>query len=241
MKDSELAEVPIAILAGGLATRLGRLAEKVPKSLIHVAGKPFLAHQLALLRRQGLKQVVLCVGHLGEMIRTEFGTGADFGVTLTYSFDGPQLIGTGGAVRRALPVLGDRFFVMYGDSYLPTDFRSAWSAFCESGKPGLMTVFRNEDRWDKSNVHFENGKILAYSKTAKTGSMQHIDYGLSAFAAGAFDELPEVFDLSELHAGLIANGELAGHEVAERFYEVGSPDGLAELEKLLGGEKALTR
>jgi NDP-sugar pyrophosphorylase family protein len=241
MKDSELAEVPIAILAGGLGTRLGRLAEKVPKPLINVAGKPFLAHQLALLRRQGFKQVVLCVGHLGEMIRTEFGTGADYGVTLTYSFDGPHLIGTGGAVRKALPILGDRFLVMYGDSYLPIAFPSVWSAFCESGKPGLMTVFRNENRWDTSNVHFENGTILAYSKKEKTGAMQHIDYGLSAFAAGAFDNTPEVFDLSELHAGLIAKGKLAGHEVHERFYEVGSPEGLAELEKLLGGEKALTR
>ena len=239
MKDPEIADFPIAILAGGLGTRLGPLANSVPKSLIPVAGKPFLAHQLALLRKQGIKQLVVCAGHLGEKIKSQFGNGADYDVSLKYSFDGPRLLGTGGAVRKALPLLGDRFFVMYGDSYLPTDFQTVLSAFRQSRKTALMTVFHNEDRWNTSNVQFENGTILAHSKKERTESMQYIDYGLNVFAAGAFDHSPEAFDLSELHARLIARGELAGYEVHERFYEIGSPQGLAELEKLLSSQKAL--
>ncbi len=239
MKDPEIADFPIAILAGGMASRLGPLAEKLPKSLIPVAGKPFLSHQLALLHKQGFKQVVLCAGHLGEKIKSQFGNGADYGVSLKYSFDGPHLLGTGGAVGKALPLLGDRFFVMYGDSYLPTDFGAVLSAFCQSRKTALMTVFRNENRWDTSNVQFENGAILAHSKREKTESMQYIDYGLNVFAARAFDHSPEAFDLSELHSRLIARGELAGYEVQERFYEIGSPRGLNELEGLLSSKKAL--
>ena len=129
MKGAELADFPIAVLAGGLATRLGPLAENLPKSLLSVAGEPFLAHQLALLRNQGIKRAVLCVGHLGEKVNAAFGNGASFGMTLEYSYDGPRLIGTGGAVRKALPLLGDQFFVMYGDSYLPIDFEPIASAF----------------------------------------------------------------------------------------------------------------
>ena len=241
MREFELAKVPIAILAGGLGTRLGPRAEKMPKSLIRVAGQPFLAHQLTFLRKQGLKQIVICVGHLGEMIQAQFGNGADFDMTLKYSFDGPSLLGTGGALRKALPLLGNQFFVIYGDSYLPTDFGAVLSAFHESGKTALMTVFHNQNRWDASNVHFENGRILAYSKSEKTDSMHHIDYGLSLFTTRAFDGTPEKFDLAGLQGRLLAKGELAGYEVHERFYEIGSPDGLAELGKLLRSEKAINR
>ena len=241
MKGAELADFPIAVLAGGLATRLGPLAENLPKSLLSVAGEPFLAHQLALLRNQGIKRAVLCVGHLGEKVNAAFGNGASFGMTLEYSYDGPRLIGTGGAVRKALPLLGDQFFVMYGDSYLPIDFEPIASAFCQSGKAGLMTVFRNENRWDTSNVRFENGRILEYSKGHPTASMHHIDYGLSVFAARAFAGTTEVFDLSELLVRLIAQGDLAGHEVQQRFYEIGSPRGLDELEKFLSSKKATVR
>jgi len=238
MKGAELADFPTAILAGGLATRLGPVAENMPKSLVSVAGEPFLAHQLALLRSQGIRRVVLCVGHLGEKIRSAFGDGAGFGVALEYSYDGPRLIGTGGAVRKAVPLLGDRFFVMYGDSYLPIDFKLVASAFCKSGKAGLMTVFRNEKRWDTSNVQFENGRILEYSKQQPTESMNYIDYGLSAFSGRAFAGAPESFDLSELHVRLLAKGELAGHEVHQRFYEIGSVYGLTELNAFLRQQKA---
>jgi NDP-sugar pyrophosphorylase family protein len=233
MTGIELADFPTAILAGGLATRLGSLTENMPKSLVQVSGKPFLAHQLTLLRKQGIERVVLCVGHLSEMIRDQFGDGANFGIALEYSFDGPRPVGTGGALRKALPILGDNFFVLYGDSYLPIDFAPVASAFCQSGKAGLMTVFRNENRWDTSNVRFENGRILEYSKGQQTSQMHHIDYGLSIFSSRAFATMPEVFDLSDLMVRLLAKGELAAHEVDQRFYEIGSPTGLVELENFL--------
>jgi NDP-sugar pyrophosphorylase family protein len=241
MTGLELADFPTAILAGGLATRLGSLTENIPKSLVQVSGEPFLAHQLALLRNQGIKRVVLCVGHLGDMIKAAFGNGGNFGLGLDYSFDGPSLIGTGGAVRKALPLLGDQFFVMYGDSYLPIEFPPVASAFCQSGKAALMTVFRNENRWDTSNVQFENGRILACSKGNPTATMHHIDYGLSVFSARAFAGTPEAFDLSELMVRLLAEEELGAHEVDTRFYEVGSPGGLVELDKFLKQQKATAR
>ena len=172
------------------------------------------------------------------MIEAQFGNGADYGVALQYSYDGPLLVGTGGAVRKALPLLGDHFFVMYGDSYLPIDFNVVASAFCKSKKSALMTVFRNENRWDTSNVRFENGRIFEYSKGQPTASMHHIDYGLSVFSARAFANAPEAFDLSELHVRLLAKGELAGHEVYQRFYEIGSVDGLSELDAFLRQQKA---
>ncbi len=152
--------LPAAILAGGLATRLGPLTEGLPKSLVEVAGQPFIVHQLRLLHRNGITQIVLCVGHLGEQIQAAVGDGRRWGVHLEYSFDGPQLMGTGGAIRQALPLLGDRFFVLYGDSYLDCDYQAARRAFAASGKLALMTVFRNENRWDPSNVVFQDGQIL---------------------------------------------------------------------------------
>ncbi len=241
MKGAKPAAFPVAILAGGLATRLGPLARDTPKSLVRVAGEPFLKHQLALLRKQGIRRVVLCVGYLGEKIKSVFGDGAGFGIALEYSFDGPRLIGTGGAVRQAIRLLGDQFFVMYGDSYLPIDFEPVVSAFCESGKAALMTVFRNENRWDTSNVQFENGRILEFSKGRPTAAMHHLDYGLSVFSARAFAGMPEAFDLSELMGRLLAENELAAHEVDRRFYEIGSPGGLVELDKFLKQEKATAR
>ena len=147
-------DIPVAILAGGLATRLRPITEKIPKSLVPVAGKPFLAHQLELLHARGIRRAVLCIGHLGEMIQRDFGDGAAFGVKLDYSFDGEKLLGTGGAIKRALPLLGDEFFVLYGDSYLPVEYAPVAEFFHRSGKPGLMTVYRNEGSYDTSNVVF---------------------------------------------------------------------------------------
>jgi NDP-sugar pyrophosphorylase family protein len=241
MTGVELGDFPTAILAGGMATRLGSLAKRIPKSLVSVSGEPFLAHQLTLLRNKRIKRVVLCVGHLGEMIQAKFGDGAQFGIALEYSFDGPRPLGTGGALRKALPLLGSHFFVLYGDSYLPIDFEPVADAYCRSGKAGLMTVFRNENRWDTSNVRFEGSRVLEYSKSRQTAQMHHIDYGLSVFSTRAFAEMPEVFDLSDLIARLLARGELAGHEVDKRFYEVGSPQGLAELEAFLAQQNAEAR
>jgi len=230
-----LSSIPVAILAGGLATRLRPLTEKIPKVLLPVAGKPFLAHQLELLRRQGIRRVVLCLGYLGEMVTSQFGDGHDWGVQLEYSFDGPTLLGTGGALRQALSKLGEKFFVLYGDSYLTAQFGLVADAFEQSGRRGLMTVYRNEGLYDTSNVLFRDGRIVIYDKTARLPEMRHIDYGLSLFRASVFEEWPEQgrFDLAEVMRRLVARGELAGFELPERFYEIGSPAGLAELERLL--------
>ena len=226
---------PVAILAGGLATRLRPLTEKVPKILLPVAGKPFLARQLELLRGQGIHRVVLCLGYLGEKVVEEFGDGRAWGVELDYSFDGPTLLGTGGALRQALPKLGGKFFVLYGDSYLTTPFAPVAESFERSGRRGLMTVYRNEGLYDTSNVVFRDGQILVYDKQARRPEMRHIDYGLSVFQAPVFQEWPagKPFDLAEVMGQLVARHDLAGFEVPERFYEIGSPAGLAELETLL--------
>jgi len=196
----DLSQWPVAILAGGLATRLRPMTEKIPKALISVADQPFLAHQLRLLSNAGIHRAVLCVGYRGEMIEHEFGDGQRFGVELSYSFDGPELLGTGGAVKKALPFLGEHFFVLYGDSYLPIDYAAPARAFAASGKLGLMTVFRNEGRWDRSNVLFEKGAIKSYNKNQPIAEMKHIDYGLGLFRPEAFGHWPndKPFDLADV-------------------------------------------
>jgi NDP-sugar pyrophosphorylase family protein len=228
-------DIPVAILAGGLATRLRPITEKIPKSLIPVAGKPFLAHQLELLHARGIRRVVLCIGFLGEMIQREFGDGSAYGVKLDYSFDGPKLLGTGGAIKRALPLLGPEFFVLYGDSYLPLQYAPVADFFHHSGKLGLMTVYRNEGKYDTSNVVFRDGQIVVYDKKAKSPEMRHIDYGLSLFKASVFEAYAtgQVFDLADVMGKLVREKQLAGFVVPERFYEMGSRAGLAELETIL--------
>jgi NDP-sugar pyrophosphorylase family protein len=231
-------DTPVAILAGGLATRLRPITEKIPKSLVAVAGKPFLAHQLELLHSRGIRHAVLCVGHLGEMIERDFGREA-CGVKLDYSFDGPKLLGTGGAIKRALPMLGGEFFVLYGDSYLPIEYRPIAEFFRRSAKLGCMTVYHNEGRYDTSNVVFADGEIKVYDKKSRLPEMRHIDYGLSVFKAAAFDEYSaeQPFDLAEVMGKLVREKQLAGYEVKERFYEIGSPGGLRELESVLAAGK----
>lgn len=229
-----LSQIPVAILAGGLATRLRPITEKIPKSLVPVAGRPILAHQLELLHARGLRHAVLCIGFLGEMIQREFGNEA-FGIKLDYSFDGEKLLGTGGAIKRALPKLGEDFFILYGDSYLPIQYAPVADAFHRSGKPGLMTVYRNEGKYDTSNVVFRDGEIIIYDKKLKSPEMRHIDYGLSMFKASVFEAYPadEKFDLAEVMGKLVSEKQLAGYDTGERFYEMGSPAGLTELEALL--------
>ena len=234
-----LAKYPVAILAGGLATRLRPITEKIPKVLVPVAGRPFLAHQLDLLHGQGIKRVVLCLGHLGEMVEREFGEGTADRIELQYSYDGPALLGTGGAVKRALPMLGDKFFVLYGDSYLPIPFAPVAEFFERSSKLGLMTVYRNEGKYDTSNVVFGDGEIKVYDKKQRLPAMQHIDYGLSMFRREVFERYPadKAFDLAEVMRDLVAEKQLVGFEVKERFYEIGSPAGLDELNALLSDRK----
>jgi NDP-sugar pyrophosphorylase family protein len=233
--ETDIAGWPVAILAGGMATRLRPITEKIPKALVTVAGEPFLAHQLRLLSGAGLRHVVVCAGYLGEMIEAEFGDGARFEMQIEYSYDGPHLLGTGGALRRALPLLRENFFVLYGDSYLPIDYREAGRVFLASEKPALMTVYKNDGRWDTSNVWFDGKQILRYDKKDLGPEMRHIDYGLGVLCAEMMNRWPdnEAFDLADVYRCLVAEKQLAGHEVTQRFYEIGSPEGLAELDILL--------
>jgi len=223
---------PVAILAGGLATRLHPLTQNIPKALIEVAGKPFICRQLDFLRLQGITKVVMCVGYRGEQIEALVGDGKAFGLKVLYSYDGPTLLGTGGALRRALLFLSKQFFVLYGDSYLPCDFPAVQKAFVESGKPALMAVLRNEDRWDKSNVIFREGRIVEYDKLAPNPEMDYIDYGVGILSAAVLESYVEgrVFDLADVYHELSLAKQLAGFEVHERFYEIGSRHGLKEAE-----------
>jgi|HubBroStandDraft_6_1064221.scaffolds.fasta_scaffold349403_1 dTDP-glucose pyrophosphorylase len=226
---------PVALLAGGLATRLRPLTEKIPKSLVEVNGEPFLAHQLRLLRSHGIRRVVVCVGHLGEMVEEFAGDGSRFGLQVEYSHDGPTLQGTAGALRNALPLLGSPFFAAYGDSYLECDYRDVERRFEASGKLGLMTVFRNEGLWDSSNVEYDGSRIVAYDKRQRTERMRHIDWGLGIFRGAAFD-LPEnaaAGDLAVVYQNLLRQGELAAYEAGRRFYEIGSFSGIEELSHYL--------
>lgn len=228
-------DLPVALLAGGLATRLRPITEKVPKLLVEVAGEPFFSHQIRLLKSAGLTRLVLCVGYLGEKIVELYGDGSRWGVRLDYAFDGPKLLGTGGALIAALPKLGDAFYVLYGDSYLPIDYRAVGDAFLRSGRLGLMTVYENRGRYDTSNVWFEGGELKVYDKKQRLPQMHHIDYGLGVFRAAAFDGFPRdaVVDLAAVQTQLCRRGQLAGYEIAQRFYEIGSHEGLAELDTLL--------
>jgi len=226
---------PLAILAGGLAKRLHPITRMIPKSLIEINGSPFIVHQLRLLSNNGIKKVVICAGYLGEKIVEYLDKNEKFGIEIHYSFDGPVLLGTGGAVKKALPLLGDNFFVIYGDSYLQCDYRLIQQAYQNSRKMGLMTIYRNEGKWDKSNVEYSDGRIVNYDKSESTDRMQFIDYGLGIFNKRAFDQMPEnvPFDLSIIYKNLIACDELFAFEVSSRFYEIGTQKGIADLENYL--------
>lgn len=232
--------LPIAILAGGLATRLRPVTDAIPKALVDVAGRPFAEHQIELLARNGVTRVVFCVGHLGNQIKQAIGDGDRFGAEIEYVDDGPVLLGTGGAIRRALPLLGDEFLVMYGDSYLECDYQLVARTFQQSAKQGLMTIFRNEGKWEASNVKFEGDAVVAYDKLRPDGTFQHVDYGLGAFRAETFLDRPEdkAFDLTEIYRDLISRHQLAALEVPTRFFEIGSITGLLETRRHLAGSGA---
>jgi NDP-sugar pyrophosphorylase family protein len=233
----------VAILAGGLATRLRPVALTIPKSMVEVAGEPFIAHQLRLLTRAGIRNVVICSGHLGSQIEAFVGDGVRFGCAVRYSADGARPLGTGGALRKALPLLEPEFMVMYGDSYLPIDLRAAYAAFRNAGLPGLMTVFRNEGRFDTSNADFASGRIMRYDKSNPTAAMKYIDYGLGVLRRDCLTEFDagQPFDLAELYRRLAGRHALAGYEADRRFFEIGSPAGLAETRAFLAGRAQRAR
>lgn len=226
--------LPVCILAGGRGTRLGSRTDEIPKPLIPVAGEPFLFHQLRLLRRHGARRVVLCVGYLGEQIEAAVGDGRELGLEVAYAHDSPDLDGTAGALRGALELLGAEFLVLYGDTYLRIDYAAVERAFRDSGLLALMTVLRNEGRWDSSNALYADGRVLRYDKGDPTPDMQWIDYGLGALRAEALEVAPAESDLAGLYTELAARGLLAGYEAGERFYEIGTPEGLRETTAFLG-------
>lgn len=230
---------PIVILAGGLATRLRPLTETLPKSLIPINGEPFIAHQLRLLHTQGIQHVVMCIGYLGDMIIDFVEDGSQFGVTVDYSTEGPTLLGTAGAIKQALPLLPNNFFVLYGDSYLLCDYTAIQQSYMNAKKIALMTIFHNQDQWDTSNIECVNQQILAYNKDIQTPRMHYIDYGLGIFNKSAFDFIQdhEVYDLALLYQQCLSQKQLAAYEVKQRFYEIGSMTGIEELSAFLTQQK----
>ena len=229
------------ILAGGLGTRLGRLTATVPKNLVSVLGQPFASHLLLLLARSGVTRVTYCIGHLGDQIRSFVGDGSRWGLAVDYVEDGDTLLGTAGALRAAVDqgVVGDAFFVTYGDSYLPVNYRKIWQAFSSSDADAMMTVVNNRGLWDKSNVDMSNGRITVYAKAGQQGhtdDMGYIDFGLLCMT-GRFveDAIPpgQILNLHDVLNKLSLAGQLAGLEVTERFYEAGSVSGICDLERYL--------
>jgi MurNAc alpha-1-phosphate uridylyltransferase len=225
-------KMQVVILAGGLATRLGYLTTELPKSMVSILGKPFLEYQLELLRKEGINNIVLCVGHLSEKIENYFGAGQSFGVSITYSHE-EKLVGTAGALKKAEAFLDDVFFTLYGDSYVFLDFTAAMSYFRAQDKLALMTVYKNHNQYDKSNTAVESGLVKRYGKLEKTEDMVYIDYGANLFRREVLEMIPkdETYSLDQLFPRLIERQELLSFEVKERFYEIGSPQGLKEFEE----------
>jgi NDP-sugar pyrophosphorylase family protein len=216
-----------------LGSRLGERVADTPKPLLEVAGEPFLMHQLRLLSSHGAGEVVLCVGYRGEQIQSRIGE-QRFGMLIRYSFDAPGLDGTLGAIRRALPLLGERFLVLYGDTYLRIDYGAVARRWAESGLPAVMTVLRNEGRWDTSNVVYRDGMVLRYDKRSPTPEMRWIDYGLGGLTAHSLERVSaSEGELAVLYERLAEGGELLGFEASERFYEIGTTRALMETDAFL--------
>ena len=227
--------LPIAILAGGFATRLGEFSKNLPKSLIDINGRPFVDWQMELLADAGYTKFIFCLSHKSTLIQGHLGDGSKFGVQIKYSLDGDAQLGTGGAIKKALPLLGSKFAVIYGDSYLPIDFNKVEKNFIQTRAQALMTVYRNEGSFDSSNVEFVKGQLTKYDKKNTNPRMFYIDYGLSYFQNQVFDTYPSdtSFDLSEVSYALSQSKKLSGFEVFRRFYEIGSVSGIRDLSTAL--------
>lgn len=223
------------VLAGGLGTRLRPLTDTVPKALIPVAGRPFIEYQIEQFRRHGVTDLIICVGHLGYLIEEHLGDGRRFDTSIRYGYEREGLLGTAGAVKNVEPLLEDAFFVQYGDSYLLADYRDVMAYFRRHDAPGLMVVYKNEDRWDRSNVIIDGNRVREYDKSRKLPGMVYIDFGLSVFRREVFSNIPPgvATDLSTVNQYLIDQGQLLAYETYHRFYEVGSPQGLREFEALV--------
>ena len=223
------------ILAGGLATRLRPITNKIPKSMIKIKNNSFLEYQIELLRRNDISEIILCVGYLGEQIEEYFGNGKKLGVNIKYSYENEQLLGTGGTIRNALDLLNNYFFVLYGDSYLDVNYKEIYNYFLKINYPSLLVIYKNNNKWDRSNVIFKNGIVEVYDKNNYIPEMEFIDYGLSILSKRVLMRIPEnvSYDLANLYKGLSVEKRLAGYEVLERFYEIGSKEGLREFKNYI--------
>jgi N-acetyl-alpha-D-muramate 1-phosphate uridylyltransferase len=226
------------ILAGGLGTRLKPMTETIPKALTPVLGTPFIDYQVKLLRGAGVKDFVVCIGHLGEMIESHLGDGRRFGVRVDYSRDGPELLGPAGALKRAESHLQDSFFVTYGDAYLRAPYPRIMDALLESDRLGLMVVFRNNGRYGRSDIVVESGMVTRYDKKRSFDGMNWINFGVSALRKQALRAIPDgrACGEEEFYGGLIREGQLMAYPVADRFYEIGTPSTLAEFERFISRE-----
>ena len=223
------------ILAGGLGTRMRPLTRDLPKCLLPVEGRPFLEHQLRLLASRGVRDIVLCLGYLGDQVLDYFGDGHRFGVRLTYAWERQGLLGTAGAIRNAEALLAPEFFVAYGDSYLLLDYAGIMRRFRKTDALGMMVVYRNEGRLEPSNVVVRDGRVAAYDKTARLPGMAHVNQGLSVLRRRALKLIPPglPFTQEDLYRMLARRGQLLAYETSQRFYEIGSPHGLEEFRGLM--------
>ena len=230
------ADVQVAVLMGGLGTRLKNYTKDCPKSLVDVCGRPFFDYQLDLLTAWGFKKFVFLIGYKADMIEEHYGDGSSRGISIKYSYDGEKLLGTGGAVRRALDLLEDDFLLMYGDSFMDIDYAETLYRY-ERGKAAgaraLMTVLRNNNRFDKSNVVMDGGRLALYDKHNPTPEMDYIDYGVCMYERSLFEPYAadEAFDIADIQHELSTEGKMVAQTVTKRFYEIGSPESLAEFSR----------
>jgi MurNAc alpha-1-phosphate uridylyltransferase len=229
----------VVILAGGLATRMRPETEETPKSLLRVAGRPFVDWQLERLEASGARSVVMCVGYLGEEIETHVGRGVDRAFSVGYSYDGQQLGGTGGALRRALARLETEFVVTYGDSYLPFDYAAPLADLRAHPEAlGTMSVYRNGGAFGPSNVALEGDWVARYDKGSSDAALDCIDYGAIALRRSVLEGIEDgaVWGLEALWSKLARKRQLRAFVVPERFYEIGSVEGRRDLEQHLKSE-----
>ncbi|KYK33786.1 MAG: hypothetical protein AYK22_06115 [Thermoplasmatales archaeon SG8-52-3] len=225
----------MVILCGGLATRLGKIAKKTPKSMIKIKNKPFLEYQIENIKRYSIKDIILCVGHLSEQIEKYFGNGDKFGVNIKYSYDTNKPLGPIGALKNAESLVDDIFFIMYGDSYLNVDFKKIANYFSNHNKLGLMVVYKNYNKFDKSNLIVNDKMIIAYGEKERTNDMIYIDYGTSLLNKKVLNLIPKntFYKTGQLFSNLISKNELLAYEVKERFYHIGNLDALNEFKAFI--------
>lgn len=225
----------MVILAGGMATRLYPVTKTIPKAMLDINGEPFIAHQLRLIKKKGISDVLICAGYLGEQIKDYVKEGQTFNLNVQYSFDGEKLLGTAGALRKAVHYLADDFYIMYGDSYLDVDYEDIYRVYGESNKDGIMTIIENRNMWDKSNVLYEEGKIVLYDKKQHNDKMHFVDYGLSILKNEEIRKLPEndISDLSEVFKKMVQEQRMAAYIETKRFYEIGSVAGIEETKQYI--------